>query len=47
MPIDVLFGNSWVHEDLENGVSPADIEAKWIASLEDFRKKRERYLLYS
>jgi len=47
LPIDILFGNSWIREDLEKGVLPAEIEAKWIASLEDFRKKRERYLLYS
>jgi len=47
LPIDVLIGNSWVREDLENGVAPERIEEKWRLSLEQFGKKRGNYLLYS
>lgn len=46
LPIDILFGNSWIRQDLERGVEPQQIEEKWRADLEAFRPKRERYLLY-
>lgn len=47
LPIDILLGNSWIREDLERNVPAAQMEEKWIAALAEFRKKRERYLLYS
>lgn len=46
LPIDILWGNSWIRKDLESGISPDEIEQKWQGSLEQFRQKREHYLLY-
>lgn len=46
LPIDILWGNSWIREDLENGVAPNDIERKWQNGLAAFLKVREKYLLY-
>jgi uncharacterized protein YbbC (DUF1343 family) len=46
LPIDILFGNSWIREELEMGTSPEIIEEKWTTSLDEFRRKREKYLLY-
>jgi len=46
LPIDVLWGSSWIREDLQAGVRPNDIEQKWQASLEEFGQKRQHYLLY-
>jgi uncharacterized protein YbbC (DUF1343 family) len=46
LPIDVLWGNSWIREDLEKGVNPNDIEQKWQNGLAAFSKIREKYLLY-
>ena len=46
LPIDILFGNAWVREDLEKGVAPDQLEGKWIAGTETFRKQREKYFLY-
>ena len=47
LPIDVLFGNSWIREDLENGIHPDQIEAKWHSGLEAFRKSLQKYFLYT
>jgi uncharacterized protein YbbC (DUF1343 family) len=46
LPIDILWGNSWVREDLEKGISPDHIEQKWHAGLTNFKKVRSKYLLY-
>ena len=46
LPIDILWGNSWIREDLEKGVAPNDMEAKWQDRLAAFLKIREKYLLY-
>ncbi|HEY4492964.1 MAG TPA: DUF1343 domain-containing protein, partial [Acidobacteriota bacterium] len=46
LPVDILFGNSWIRDELERGVEPYQIEEKWRADLEAFLPKRERYLLY-
>jgi uncharacterized protein YbbC (DUF1343 family) len=46
LPIDILFGNSWIREDLEKGKHPLEIEQKWLESLNVFSLDRTRYLLY-
>jgi uncharacterized protein YbbC (DUF1343 family) len=46
LPIDILWGNCWIREDLEKGVLPDEIEQKWQAGLAAFKKIREKYLLY-
>lgn len=46
LPIDILFGNSWIREYLEKGVEPQAIENTWSASLEAFNRNRAKYLLY-
>ena len=46
LPIDILWGNSWIREDLEKEVAPDAIESKWLNGLEAFTKIREKYLLY-
>ena len=46
LPIDILWGNSWIREDLEKGVNPNDIEQKWQNGIAAFLKIREKYLLY-
>jgi uncharacterized protein YbbC (DUF1343 family) len=46
LPIDILWGNSWIRQDLENGVPPDEIERKWQGGLSVFLKAREKYLLY-
>ena len=46
LPIDILWGNAWIREDLEKGIVPDAIEQKWQPRLDAFRKIREKYLLY-
>lgn len=41
-----LWGRPEVIEQLDNGLTPAQIEAAWQAELEAFRRLRARYLLY-
>jgi uncharacterized protein YbbC (DUF1343 family)/CubicO group peptidase (beta-lactamase class C family) len=44
--VDVLLGNKAALEALLDGKSVAEIEATWQAGLEEFRKRRAKYLLY-
>ena len=44
--MDGLLGTTKVREQLQAGVSPQQIVAEWEAAEENFRKKREKYLLY-
>lgn len=46
LPIDILWGNSWIRTDLEQGMPPNEIEEKWESGVEQFSKKRQGYLLY-
>jgi uncharacterized protein YbbC (DUF1343 family) len=46
LPIDILWGNSWIREDLEKGVTPDEIESKWQSGLQSFAAIRSSYLLY-
>ena len=46
LPIDILFGNSWIREELEKGALPDDLEQRWSDALRDFLRHRATYLLY-
>jgi len=46
LPIDILFGNSWIREDLQQGLRPEQIEEKWAGEMQEFVNKRDAYLLY-
>lgn len=46
LPIDILFGNSWIRESLEQGISPAKIVKRWKPALRSFKTLRQKYLLY-
>ena len=43
---DRLAGNSWIREGLLRGQSVDEIVKRWQPSLEEFKQKREKYLLY-
>lgn len=45
-PIDILFGNSWIRKQLEDGASPDSIEQRWQTTAGAFAAIRDRYLLY-
>lgn len=45
-PFDIISGTSRMRESIEQGQSLSDIEASWQAPLGEFRKLRERFLLY-
>jgi uncharacterized protein YbbC (DUF1343 family) len=46
LPIDILFGNSWVREGIDRGEDPNAIEAKWRDGLNKMAEARKPYLLY-
>ena len=46
MPIDILAGSSALREQVDAGVSARDIARSWTASVDAFRKIRNRHLLY-
>ena len=46
LPMDLILGSRELREALETGIPIAKLEAWWLPALEDFMKKRERYLLY-
>ncbi|HSE43126.1 MAG TPA: DUF1343 domain-containing protein, partial [Acidobacteriota bacterium] len=46
LPIDILFGNSWIRESLEKGEHPDQIEKRWQSGLQNFLNLRQKYLLY-
>ena len=46
LPFDVINGSSRLREQIEAGMSVAEIEDTWRDGLNDFAKRREDYLLY-
>lgn len=46
LPIDILFGNSWIREELEIGTHPDEIERRLSSDLQSFVKLRKKHLLY-
>jgi uncharacterized protein YbbC (DUF1343 family) len=47
LPVDILWGNSWIRERLEQGNKPEQIEASWLDGLSKFRTVHDRYSLYA
>ncbi len=47
LPIDLLIGDQEIRQALENGEPIPELEATWQEGLNDFLRKREKYLLYS
>lgn len=47
MPIDLLIGDQKIRQALENGHSITELEASWMAGLNEFLALRQKYLLYS
>ncbi len=45
--VDVLVGSPLVREGLEAGLTPEQVREKWTPRLDEFRKIREKYLIYS
>lgn len=45
-PFDVIAGTDKIRKAFEQGISLGEIEASWKAPLDDFRRLRERYLMY-
>jgi uncharacterized protein YbbC (DUF1343 family) len=45
-PVESLLGNHAVYEALRSGKSVAEMEALYRPGLDEFRKRRERFLLY-
>ena len=44
--IDLLAGGPLVRESIDAGLRPEEIKEKWKGGLEEFKEKREAYLLY-
>ncbi|UCG91047.1 MAG: DUF1343 domain-containing protein [candidate division WOR-3 bacterium] len=47
LPFDILIGNEWVRKAIENGVSINTIQKRWQKDLNQFKKMRKKYLLYT
>ena len=43
---DRLVGNDWIRQDIEKGVSVAEMQRRWQAGLSQFKEVRQKYLLY-
>lgn len=43
---DQLAGNRWIREMLQEGASVESMVARWQADLQEFKKRRDGYLLY-
>jgi len=46
MPFDILIGNSWIRKAIEKGESVISIKKRWQKGIDEFKKRRHRYLLY-
>jgi uncharacterized protein YbbC (DUF1343 family) len=46
MPFDILIGNAWVRDAIENNDTVAAIKKKWQGGLKQFKNRRKKYLLY-
>ena len=43
---DKLLGQTYVRKMIEEGCSEAEIRARWKDEVEEFKLKRQKYLLY-
>jgi uncharacterized protein YbbC (DUF1343 family) len=46
LPFDILAGSSQLREQIEAGVAPEEIARSWESSVANFRRLRDRFLLY-
>jgi uncharacterized protein YbbC (DUF1343 family) len=46
-PIDLIFGNTSLRQDLESGVPLSSISQTWAIDLESYSQWRRPFLLYS
>ena len=46
-PIDLIFGNTSLRQDLESGVPLSSISQTWAVDLESYAQWRRPFLLYS
>ena len=46
MPIDILAGSAELRQQMDRGIPAREIAESWTASVREFEKVRERYLLY-
>ncbi len=44
---NLLMGNSWILADIKNGLGEKEISEKWSSDLENYKKLRKKYLLYT
>ncbi len=44
---NLLAGNSWILQDLKDGKTAEEIASKWQTDLEEYKKLRKKYLLYT
>lgn len=44
---DLLMGQTWVREMIQEGASASEIRKKWAPDVEAFKKQRKPYLLYA
>ncbi len=44
---DLLMGQRYIREMIEEGATAADIKAQWQADVESFKQQRKPYLLYA
>jgi len=46
LPMDLILGDMALRKGLERGDSIMDLEKKWKPALDEFKEKRQKYLLY-
>src|SRR5690606_20819340 len=46
MWIDLLTGNTWTHDAIEDGLSADEVVAGWQDELSEFRATRDKHLIY-
>lgn len=46
MPIDLILGDRMIREQVEGGLPPEQIKAGWVEDLNQFRQRREPFLMY-
>lgn len=46
MPFDILVGNSWIRDAIENNDTVKTIKKRWQRELNHFKNRRRKYLLY-
>ncbi len=47
MPFDILIGNRWIREGIEQGVGIRTLQERWMPELKKYKMARKKYLLYS